>query len=313
MTENRLNSDIKIGIYFSMRFGDIFLAVVIILSFAILFAISYLITSYQNIVDNWPEYACSPEIMPFASYFGHDTAENFNQCISNMQSGVMGVFTTPIDYVGGTLLTSVSNLSENVASLRNLQGYMRNNMGDFSVDAFGIIQGVLIGFQKIMLPLKDLTMKLLGVVSALLYIISGSMDTGKSILDGPIMTIIDIVTFGICFRGDTPVQLRSGHMVSMSDIQLGDILVNGSEVKGTLQLKGGPNNPYYKIHSKRLQRDIYVTGDHKIQNSLNRRFMPVKHHRNAIKTDNYDDILYCLITDDHLIPVGEYIFWDWED
>ena len=30
-------------------------------------------------------------------------------------------------------------------------------------------------------------------------------------------------------------------------------------------------------------------------------------------TDLYDDVLYCIITDDHLIPVGEYTFWDWED
>ena len=83
-----------------MKFGDIFLAVVIILCFALLFAVGFFMASYQNIVDNWPEYACSPQVMPFASYFGHDTAENFSQCMANMQGGIMGVFTTPISYVG---------------------------------------------------------------------------------------------------------------------------------------------------------------------------------------------------------------------
>jgi hypothetical protein len=30
-------------------------------------------------------------------------------------------------------------------------------------------------------------------------------------------------------------------------------------------------------------------------------------------TDKCDDILYCLVTSDHTIPVGEFKFWDWED
>ena len=29
--------------------------------------------------------------------------------------------------------------------------------------------------------------------------------------------------------------------------------------------------------------------------------------------DEYDEELCCLITSTHRIPVGEYIFWDWED
>mgnify|MGYP000536271059 CR=1 FL=1 len=33
----------------------------------------------------------------------------------------------------------------------------------------------------------------------------------------------------------------------------------------------------------------------------------------AEKTNIQDDILSCLVTENHTIPVGEFIFWDWED
>ncbi len=33
----------------------------------------------------------------------------------------------------------------------------------------------------------------------------------------------------------------------------------------------------------------------------------------AIKTEDYDEELSCLITSSHQIPVGEFTFWDWED
>ena len=42
-------------------------------------------------------------------------------------------------------------------------------------------------------------------------------------------------------------------------------------------------------------------------------YVEVKDFEKAKKTGAYDNILYCLITDNHQIPIGEYTFWDWED
>ena len=99
----------------------------------------------------------------------------------------------------------------------------------------------------------------------------------------------------------------------MKDTHLGDILSNGTEVYGTLQLKGSSDNPYYKIWSKEISDYIYVTGSHKIQDNLSSKFINVSECKYAVKTDIQEDLLSCLVTDDHLIPIGEHIFWDWED
>ena len=42
-------------------------------------------------------------------------------------------------------------------------------------------------------------------------------------------------------------------------------------------------------------------------------YIEVKDYKLAKKTDYWDETLYCLITDNHQIPIGEYTFWDWED
>ena len=62
-----------------------------------------------------------------------------------------------------------------------------------------------------------------------------------------------------------------------------------------------------------LKCDILVTGEHKIQDTHTGRFIPVSQFCDAKRTNLYNDKMSCLITDDHLIPIGEYIFWDWED
>ena len=59
--------------------------------------------------------------------------------------------------------------------------------------------------------------------------------------------------------------------------------------------------------------DIFVTGSHLVQDRRTGKFIPVKDLLEAERTEDYTLQMSCLITDDHLIPVGEYTFWDWED
>ena len=62
-----------------------------------------------------------------------------------------------------------------------------------------------------------------------------------------------------------------------------------------------------------LKKYIRVTGSHLVENKITGRFVPVSHLDEAIPSKSYTKSMNCLITDNHLIPIGEYIFWDWED
>jgi len=113
-----------------------------------------------------------------------------------------------------------------------------------------------------------------------------------------------------CFSPETLIKLQNGETRAMKNIELGDILINGSIVKATMQIKN-ENDPYYKIPSKDLNTDILVTGSHYIQSST--RFIRVSKFNGSVATQKIDPVVNCIITSDHKVPIGEYIFWDWED
>ena len=113
-----------------------------------------------------------------------------------------------------------------------------------------------------------------------------------------------------CFSPETPIQLRNGKMVLIKNLKLGDTLINGSVVDAVMKIKNY-NDPYYKIYSPELKKDIYVTGKHYVRDGV--KYVQVKNLPNAKPTNRVDDVVSCLVTSDHKIPVGNMVFWDWED
>ena len=58
---------------------------------------------------------------------------------------------------------------------------------------------------------------------------------------------------------------------------------------------------------------ILVSGTHLIFDKAINNFVFVKDYPNSIKSSINANDLVCLITSDHTIPLGNYIFHDWED
>ena len=107
-----------------------------------------------------------------------------------------------------------------------------------------------------------------------------------------------------CFAQETPIKLQNGKTVMMKNLKLGDILINGSVVDAVMKIKND-NDPYYKIN------DILVTGSHYVKHGG--KYVKVKQLPNAKPTHKVGPVVSCLVTSDHKIPVGDMIFWDWED
>lgn len=108
-----------------------------------------------------------------------------------------------------------------------------------------------------------------------------------------------------CFSPETPITLQNGESRAIKNIELGDVLANGSVVKATMEILNEVD-PYYK-----LPGDILVTGSHYVKDGD--AFKRVKDLEKAERTDTIEKTVYCLVTNDHKIPVGDYVFWDWED
>ena len=108
-----------------------------------------------------------------------------------------------------------------------------------------------------------------------------------------------------CFSPETSVKLQNGDTRPMKNLKLGDVLINGSIVEATLKIRN-QNDPYYK-----LPGDILVTGSHYIKDGST--YKHVSKFSKAEATTQIDDVVCCLVTSDHKIPVGDFVFWDWED
>ena len=302
-----------------MKFSDMFLALLILSLFIAMFSISFFSNKLSNIKKNWPQYRCNPMYMPLASQFGFDPVDNFTYCIGSMQSNSMGFFLQPLHYLVSKMGDIGGDISDSMNMVRHVVSYIRSSVGNITGDIFSVFMNIIIQIQTMIIKIKDLAMKIVGVVTACIYIMGTSMKLGQSIWKGPIGGILQT----ICFKEDTLIKTKEGKLVKIKDISLGETLENGAKVLGTLQLKGDKENPYYKIWSEKLNCFIYVTGDHKILNKHKNtdvnlqdefeNYISVSDYVSSIKTNTYDETLYCLITSNHRIPIGEYTFWDWED
>jgi hypothetical protein len=107
-----------------------------------------------------------------------------------------------------------------------------------------------------------------------------------------------------CFSPETEVQLKNGTTRQMKNLELGDVLINGSIVEATMKIKN-QSDPYYKIG------DIHVTGSHYVKDG--NVYKQVRNFSKAELTDKVDSVVCCLVTNNHKIPVGDFVFWDWED
>ena len=106
---------------------------------------------------------------------------------------------------------------------------------------------------------------------------------------------------------------------SMKDIPLNSILSNGSQVCAVMQISNLDKNGNLIEKMYKVKRglddddDIIVSGSHLVYDSDVDDFVHVKDLSLAKITDIHCPVLYCLITSDHTIPIGDWIFHDWED
>ena len=287
------------------------------LAFAAYIAGTFYLNSVQNIKANWPQYRCNPLYMPLSNNLESD----FAYCIQNIQSNFMGYLLEPVTFITSSLTSVVSSFTTEINSVRSMFNKIRTLFSSIIQSVFGVFLNLIIEFQKIIIGLKDLMGKTIGTMTTLMYIIDGSIMTMNSSWNGPPGQMVRAL--GKCFHPDTKVKLKNDDIVAMKDLNLGDVLENGSIVESTMKIDNKKDKvPLYVIKSreglddeidKKYNNDIYVTGSHLVYNKENKQFIKVETYPYAEISTVDTDWFCCLITSDHKIKIGEEIFWDWED
>lgn len=144
----------------------------------------------REIEKNWPKYRCNPGVMISASFFGYDTQENFMYCIQNTQSGYMKYLMVPFNYMF-TLVGNVANqLVKNIQSIREFINKLKEKILRAIQDIMGVVFNVIITFQKIMISMRDMMNKFVGIFATLLHLMLGCLWTVKSMWAGVAGTLV---------------------------------------------------------------------------------------------------------------------------
>lgn len=296
-----------------MRGSDIGGTILIIIVVFFLIVINFLYIMKAQINKNWVKYRCNPIVIPFAGLFGKNSMQNFTYCIQEIQKNYMSFVMAPTHFNLQTINTGGQKMAGAISDIVKFMSSLRSMFGNITSSIFGVFMNIVIEFQRLIIGISDLTGKLMGLVVTLLYLIQGTIYTANSTWSGPVGSAVRT----LCFSGNTKIKLQNGNYKKIKDIALGDILRNGVEVRGVLQLKNwdntNPNNEewFYTLPNGENGEPIFVTGKHLIKHK--NRYIYVQDHPGAKCTDYKEEIVHCLITNTNTIPIGEYTFWDWED
>ena len=277
-----------------------------------------------EIKSKWPLYRCNPMYMPLAD----NIEENFTYCIQSMQTNFMGYLLQPLTFITNSLGGMLGNFMSDINSIRAMFNKIRTFFSDIIQSVFGVFLNLIIEFQRITIGIKDLIGKTIGIMVSLMYIMDGSIKTMNSTWNGPPGQMVRALAnpgkmskssgkpkLGKCFYPNTHIKLLDRTIKYMKDIDLGDVLEDGSIVESVMKIDNKREKiPLYAIKETGIDKqDIFVTGSHLVFDKKMKEFIKVENYSKAIVTNLQPEWFSCLITSSHKIQIGKETFWDWED
>lgn len=108
-----------------------------------------------------------------------------------------------------------------------------------------------------------------------------------------------------CFDKNTTISLKNGKIISIKEVEVGEILENGDIITAILKLDR-------KLNKMFCLNKIIVTGNHPIL--FKGKWIKVFQHPNAIEIKDYNEpYVYCFNTSSKTILLNGNIFSDWDE
>jgi len=278
---------------------------------AIAIGIYIALESFANLADikeNWPEYRCQPQMMPLAGLFGYDINENFNFClgqiIKEQTKGVAGPFAAGM----GSFTTVLTNLMSSANSFRTTMATLVGGVLKI-IDEFKARMTALMGRVKLTASrMKALMFRVYGTMFAVMYMGMSAQTGIANFGDTFIFKFLD--TF--CFPPEQEIELDDGDTIQISEVLVGDVLKGGSRVE-TIYKFAADGQDMVELSSD--TDTIQVSSNHFIQ--FNGNWIMAKNHPDAKEIGEWSGgsnrPLFCLTTHNHLLPIGPYIFADYDE
>lgn len=259
----------------------------------------------SEVSKHWAKYRCNPSVMPFASFYGHDTTENLNFCITGMMNNEMSGALSPVFQILATFLGTITTLVKVANNIRlemaTFMGGINTLFQNFADRFVQLTSHIRTSAQRI----RMLMGRVYGSFFAMIFMSMSAMTALTNFGDTFLFKFLD--TF--CFDPDTEVTVVHKGKIPVKDVQIGDVFLNGSKVTATFSFLAD-GQPMVE-----LPGPIHVSTNHYIQ--YKGKWIRSDEHPDAKPIEPWsggtERPLICFNTNDHRIPVGDYVFLDYDE
>jgi hypothetical protein len=179
----------KIG-YLDKYGGSVVVTGIVLFIFFIIFSYFYVMNKLKPIKADWVNQRCNPAVMPFAGIINAPpteskidyTADNFYQCTQSILTTIIGYFLEPINFTIKTMTNFWTEIMKAINMIRHVFAYIRNRIMAIVSNIFGRVYNVIIPVQIILMKLKDILAKNVGVLTTGLYTVMTLYLSMKSFL-----------------------------------------------------------------------------------------------------------------------------------
>ncbi len=263
------------------------------------------VSAIAEVKKNWPKYRCRPQYMVLAPIFGNDTAENFNYCLQNVMNSEAGSALAPVYKVLFASIASIAQLLDSTNSLRlqlaTLVGGVVKTIQQF-VDRFNQF-----GFavRSTAIRIKSMMYRVYGTMMAMIYLGMSGIVTLQNLPETALVKFL--MTF--CFPPNTPIYVHGKGHIPIAHVIPGDRLANGSIVTARFNFSAKGQQMVRLGH-------VRVSTNHFVR-APDGGWIMAGEHPDAIASPDWEHgdeyPLICLNTNDHTIPLGGYIFSDYDE
>jgi len=251
----------------------------------------------QYLKQHWAEYRCNPIYMPMAGMVGDSIVSNFTKCTMKGFQDYAGYMMDPLMAEFSIVNDTLGEIGGAMNSMRTMMSSTRNGFLGIIGAVFGKIQNLVSQFQYIIVRMRTLLSRIVGTMLSFIYIFYAGMETGTSVMNGPIGKTVSF----LCFDPSTLVVLKQNRVVPMKNLKVGDVLYTGETVTSTYKVNADGVDMYHL-------GGVVVSGSHKVR--FGDRFIKVREHPQAQKMRNMYTYLSCFNTDTHRIHLRGIEFLD---
>jgi len=271
--------------------------IVLSILFLICLILLFNMGSIKEIAENFPKYRCNPIIMPFASNFGYDTKENFNFCLTSIFNKKAAEIFAPIYNILGGFTDIVKMIVDVALGIRKLFSNFFLGVNSFIRNTRDRIQSVFFSIRMTFLKINNLMARVYGTMYAVMWMGVSAMTVGSSIGQNDIVKSF----FALCFDPLTPVELKSGKFVPISQLVIGDELAaigTKTPIVESIFRFSGDKTDMVMIDDVKVSENHYVVGP-------GNKWMPANLHPSAVKIPSLPELV-CLNVSGHKFKIGKH-------